>query len=495
VKRVDRELAGLIVTALQQERERSGRLAVGSIAQACQTLRDGSGRPLPRRTLLRWLRSGLPHERRATTRFALDECARGAIAEANGSRTLAYEWLAREHGEDSLPSLRTFQRAFNRDLTTAERDTLLEGVRGQRKHRAWLAMEVEHRNHIWQADHKQLNVSVLAPSESDTPKQPWLTYFLDGYSRAIMGWAISLQPNQSVVLAAFRQAILENPERGPFCGRPRLLYIDHGLEFLADAIIECCSVIGSRGVVLPPYSPQQKGRIERAHRTIITRFLQGLPGFTGGARDSQGRPLVSAGKPLPLQTLLSQFSGWVDRYNREHPHRALGRRPPITAWEEDPTPLVNVEPRRLDRYMLRGEWRVVRRGKIEFATHHYIAGELARHNGTRVEVRWDTEDPRAIEVYLDEQHLCTAVAEDQASAEEREAYIQQARTEEGRLRRDLRTARRRSRRRYKAMVDESPIVETTMVPADARSRQSAASRRKATDLIEHLDLRADTDGQ
>jgi putative transposase len=491
--RVDRELAELIVTALQQERGRTGRLAAGSIMQACHALRGEDGRPLPRGTLLRWLRSGLPRERRASTRFTLDEHARGAIAEASGSRALAYEWLVHEHGTDSLPSLRTFQRAFNRDLTAAERDTLLEGVRGQRRHRAWLAMEVEHRNHIWQADHKQLNVSVLAPSESDTPRQPWLTYFLDGYSRAIMGWAISLQPNQSIVLAAFRQAVLENPERGPFSGRPRILYIDHGLEFLADAIIECCTVIGTRGVVLPPYSPQQKGKIERAHRTIITRFLQGLPGFTAGARNHKGHPLVSAGKPLPLQTLLAQFSAWVDHYNREHPHRALGRRPPTVAWEQDPTPLVSVEPRRLDRYMLRGEWRVVRRGKIEFANQLYIAGELARHNGTRVEIRWDTEDRRTIEVYLDERHLCTAVAENQASTEEREAYIQQARMEESRLRRDLRTARRRSRRRYKAMVDESPIVETTMIPANARDRQSAASRRRASDLIDHLDLRADTD--
>ena len=219
-----------------------------------------------------------------------------------------------------------------------------------------------------------------------------------------MGWAISLQPNQSVVLAAFRQAILEHPGRGPFYGRPRILYIDHPLQFLADAITECCSVIGTRGVALPPYSPQQKGRIERAHRTIITRFLQALPAFTGGATDPRGCPVVSPGKPLPLQVLLGEFTDWVQHYNHERPHRALGSRPPVVVWEQDSTPIVAVEERRLDRYMLRGERRVVRRGKIEFAKHFDIAG-LARHNGSQIEVRWDTEDMRTIEVYLDEQHL------------------------------------------------------------------------------------------
>jgi putative transposase len=488
VRRVDRELAALIITALLQERERIGKLPPGSIAQACRTLRDEDGRDLPRRTLLRWLQRGLPSGRTPATRFCLDEHARGAIAEASGSRALAYEWLALERGADSVPSLRTFQRAFNRDLTRAERDTLLEGATGQRRHSAWLAAEVEHRNHIWQADHKQLNVSVIAPGQSNTAKQPWLTYFLDGYSRAIMGWAISLQPNQSVVLAAFRQAILHNPQRGPFCGRPRILYVDHGLEFLADAVTQCCSVIGTRGVVLPPYSPQQKGKIERAHRTIITRFLQGLPAFTGGATDARGRPVISPGKPLPLQVLLGEFTKWVHDYNHERPHRALGSRPPVVAWEEDPTPIVDVEERRLDRYMLRGETRVVRRGKIEFASDFYVGG-LAHYNGSQVEVRWDTEDMRTIEVYLDEQHLCTAVAESKATSEEREAYIHDARAEEAGIRRDLRTAKRRTRRSYKAMVDDSAIVETTMVPADARARQSPSSRRKTNDLVEHLDLR------
>ncbi len=321
-----------------------------------------------------------------------------------------------------------------------------------------MAAEVEHRNHIWQADHKQLNVSVLAPGQSNIPKKPWLTYFLDAFSRAIMGWAISLQPNQSVVLAAFRQAILHNPQRGPFYGRPRILYIDHGLEFVADAVTECCSVIGTCGVVLPPYSPQQKGRIERAHRTIITRFLQGLPAFTGGATDARGRPVISSGKPLPLQVLLGEFTKWVHDYNHERPHRALGSRPPVVAWEEDPTPIVDVEERRLDRYMLRGETRVVRRGKIEFASDFYVGG-LAHYNGSQVEVRWDTEDMRTIEVYLDEQHLCTAVAESKATSEQLEAYIHDARAEEAGIRRDLRTAKRRTRRRYKAMVDDSAIVE------------------------------------
>lgn len=488
---VDRELAGLVLGALREERERSGNLPHGSITQACQTLAGDDGQPLPRRTLFRWLTHGLPDGRPQSARFSLNEHARAALAEANGCCTLAYQWLGDEDTEE-LPSLRTFQRTVASELTCQELDTLKHGAAGIAKHRAWLTAEVEHRNHIWQADHKQLNVSVIAPGVGSKPQQPWLTYFLDGFSRAIMGWAISLQPNQSVVLAAFRQSILHNPDRGPFQGRPRILYIDHGLEFLADSVIECCSIIGTRGAVLPPYSPQQKGKIERTHRTIMTRFLQGLPAFTGGARNSRSQPLVSAGKPLPLQVLLTQFGEWVQHYNTEHAHRGLAGRSPIAAWEEDATPIVTVQARCLDRYMMRGERRVVRRGKIEFNKQFYIAGELTQINGSRVEVRWDTEDRNTVEVYLDDRHVCTAVAERQATVEQREAYLSQARAEEARLRRDLRGARRRSRRRYKTMVDASAITETTMVPLDASAHQSKISRRKTTELIEHLGLRDQT---
>jgi len=52
--------------------------------------------------------------------------------------------------------------------------------------------EAEGPNAIWQADHTQLDLWVIAPS--GRPVRPWLTVVEDDYSRAIAGYAVNLGP-------------------------------------------------------------------------------------------------------------------------------------------------------------------------------------------------------------------------------------------------------------------------------------------------------------
>lgn len=62
-----------------------------------------------------------------------------------------------------LPSLRTLQRAFVRELWPAERAAVRTGEPGIRAHGLYVDWEPDHRNEVWQGDHKQLDVLVLAP--------------------------------------------------------------------------------------------------------------------------------------------------------------------------------------------------------------------------------------------------------------------------------------------------------------------------------------------
>src|SRR6266542_3654674 len=95
-----------------------------------------------------------------------------------------------------LPALRTFQQAVRRQLSPAERAALADGVEGRRRHAVYLRWEADYRNQIWEADHKQLPVLVLAP-KAKRPHTPWVTWFVDAYSRLVMGWAISLHPSSA----------------------------------------------------------------------------------------------------------------------------------------------------------------------------------------------------------------------------------------------------------------------------------------------------------
>jgi putative transposase len=107
-------------------------------------------------------------------------------------------------------------------------------------YRRW---EPRARNQVWEADHAQLDVEVL-PLRGSRRVGPWLTVIEDGFSRLVMGWALSLQPTRAEVLAALREAIVVNVERGPWGGVPQLVRFDGGLEFLAAAVTRAAGEVG-----------------------------------------------------------------------------------------------------------------------------------------------------------------------------------------------------------------------------------------------------------
>jgi putative transposase len=151
-------------------------------------------------------------------------------------------------------------------------------------------------------------------------RRPWVTLFLDDFSRAIMGWAISLQPSSAEVLAALRAAILLDSDRDPFGGLPGRLRWDHGLEFAAGAVEQAALALGIDVDPATPYAPHEKGKIERLHRTITDGFVAGLPAWTKGPRDQRGQ-LEAPGMPLALAELVARFDAWARTYNAERPHR------------------------------------------------------------------------------------------------------------------------------------------------------------------------------
>jgi putative transposase len=240
-----------------------------------------------------------------------------------------------------------------------------------------------HRNAVWQADHKQLPLLVVPPGRR-RGRRPWVTLFLDDCSRAIMGWAISLQPSWAEVLAALRAAVLVDSERGPFGGLPRRLRWDHGLEFAATAVEQAALALGIDVDPATPYARHEKGKVGRLHRTITDGFVAGLPGWTDGPRDQRGR-LEAPGTPLALAELVARFDAWVRFCNAERPHRSLGGRTPLARWAADPTPLRLVTPEDARRLLTARRWARVRREGVHHGGLAYTAVELAELVGDDVE--------------------------------------------------------------------------------------------------------------
>jgi len=89
-----------------------------------------------------------------------------------------------------------------------------------------LTREADRANEIWQADHKELDITVL--NESGNPCRPWLTGIIDDYSRAVPGYYIGTEaPSILRTALAFRQGIWKKSDPSwAVCGVPDEFYVD-----------------------------------------------------------------------------------------------------------------------------------------------------------------------------------------------------------------------------------------------------------------------------
>ena len=100
-------------------------------------------------------------------------------------------------------------------------------------------------------------------------------------------------------------------------------------EVLFDRI---CAENGIRHLLTAPRSPTTTGKVERWHKTIRAEFLTD--------HDHQHATIAE---------LQAALDGWVNQYNTERPHQALGMRPPIerfrlAAPQPDPAVEAVLEP-------------------------------------------------------------------------------------------------------------------------------------------------------
>ncbi len=202
----------------------------GARACALARLRDaqGSGHPISAlvgpaaaalgvtpRTIWRWLDEGLPGSR-PSGGWAPSEDDVDAYLRWKGNAAAA--WRERM-AAGTVPSLRTFQTVLARHFEPGDRAVMREGVEARRRHQVYLRWEPEARNEAVGDRPQGARRARLFP-RAQRPHKPWTTLFVDGFSRAVMGWAISEYPSSASVLAALGEAVRIDDRRGPFGGIP-----------------------------------------------------------------------------------------------------------------------------------------------------------------------------------------------------------------------------------------------------------------------------------
>lgn len=474
---VSRDVREMVVSRLLGLRER-GEFR----SQHVELCADGAG--VPERTVWRWLRTAQVDGRdgrKARPRLEVTEDDVVELARHQGSVAAFHRARSKE---GPTPSRGAWSRAFGRALSPGQRAGLARGEQARRGYDTYLTRIPRFRNECWEADHTQLEIRVLLPDGLIV--RPWATLFVDCFSRAILAFAITVAPSRESILAAFRAAIMVEDPYGPFGGVPGSVRFDRGKDFLSRAIAEVARALAIEIQDLPGYAAHLKGTVERTNQSAEQLLLVDLPGYLHGARDRTGK-LFAEGEPLlTLESFVELFADFARWFNTERSHQGLGGRTPLQQWEGDPTPLHVMDEKRLRHLMLVGDTRTVSKRGVRMNNRYYNCAELSGHVGTSVEVRYMPHHDGDVEVFIDGEHLGTAVPGERMSRVEMERLFER-RAEDARwLRKVTRAGEKKRRRVYAAMTapgtpqmvtvltDEGTGVETS-ARADAR-RRALASR-------------------
>ena len=127
----------------------------------------------------------------------------------------------------------------------------------------------------------------------------YLCSVLDGYSRAIVHWALRESMTEAEI-----EVILQAAKEKYTDARPRIIS-DNGPQFIARDFKEFMRISGMTHVRTSPYYPQSNGKIERWHKSLKGECIR------------PGTPLT----PEDGQHLIQEY---VAHYNTVRLHSAIG---------------------------------------------------------------------------------------------------------------------------------------------------------------------------
>ncbi|MET9080140.1 transposase family protein [Streptomyces sp. NPDC004232] len=443
------------------------------------------------RTVWSWVavarREGrLSARRPARVRTTADLRARLAVWGGNVAavhRELAAEAAAA--GEpDSVPSLRTLQRAVRQDLSAGERAGLKGGEGARRRFDVYGKRPPAHRNACWEGDHKRVPVRVELDG---TAVCPWVTWFVDVATKVIVGVAVTPhQPARDAVLAALRAGISRAGPYGPFGGLPVVVRVDRGKEFLCRAVTRALGAFAVPVDDLPAYTPYRKGTVEALNGALEEMLLVSLPGYTRRARPAGAHQSDPVDALMPFADFVKVLLDWVAWWNTEHrPAGLKDNGTPRQAWEADPTPLEDVPEEQLAFFALEDDGRVRKIGTngVTWRRRAYIAPWMVGRVGTRVRLRYLPHYDGEIEVFDatdPARHLGKAYLAQTATLEQRRALSSVREKKARALKADLKAAEKLRRTRYTATTTpDAPCPRRTLT---GRQAQQEITRARVTDL-------------
>lgn len=298
----------------------------------------------------------------------------------------------------AVPPVRTFQHALL-GLRTTEK-VVLTKLSDPDRYRSTMAPAgvgtyawVKEPNALWMID--------ASPVDALCVDGRWSIYAAIDIATRRTIWYLSRTPRAEAVAMLIRKAMLE-------WGVPSKIKTDNGSDFKAQATQRLLAALGVEVEYSDPYSPQQKGHVERAIRTFQHDCATLLPGFVGhsvadrkriedrkGFADRLGQDTADAfAVSLGGPELQAQVDRWEGEIYDHRDHAGLDGISPAQAAARSTTPIRRIDERALDILLMPAAGgdgiRTVTKFGIRIDHHHYVVHEAMP--GDRVLVRMDPTD-------------------------------------------------------------------------------------------------------
>ncbi|MFT0861669.1 DDE-type integrase/transposase/recombinase [Ancylobacter sp. G4_0304] len=296
-----------------------------------------------------------------------------------------------------LPTVRTFQMALKtwRQTYAAELMALTnpDAFKDRLRVSGRSAHLVSRCNELWAID--------ASPADVLTKDGRYSIYVaIDVFSRRLMVH-VTKTPRSAAVCLLMRRAIIA-------WGVPERVKTDNGSDFVAKATQRVMAGLGIEVELSAPFSPWQKGTIERAIGTVQRDLMRTLPGFIGhsvsdrkaieGRRAFAQRLGCDPDKAFVVDLTPDELQDYCDRWAEDRyahrPHSGLGGQTPFVVASADRTTIRRPDIRALDMLLapIAGSngIRVVGKEGVQIDYTKYVVAAVPV--GTEVLVRMDPAD-------------------------------------------------------------------------------------------------------
>lgn len=277
-----------------------------------------------------------------------------------------------------------------------------------------------------QVDHTVVDFFVVSEETGEVIGRPILTVVIDEFSRAVLGFHLSLRPPSTLSVAlALTHAVLPKDaflkahgvqSRWDCFGLPKQMLTDSGAEFDSRGVIAGCAQYGIDGVFRPLGRPHFGGRVERLIGSLMGR-VKLMPGATMRSIEERGDGYdPQKGAALTLQEAETRMALEIcDIYHRST-HSAIGTTP-LKLWEfgilgDDTTPGRGTPNLPADRQRFLMDFLPLERRtvqdygiQIDYIRYHspiLRAFTSGSKNGRQFIVRYDPRDMSHVYLYDDQ---------------------------------------------------------------------------------------------